>query len=249
MIVPQNRLVLFTGFTLLPMSLVAAAAPAALPLLAGAGLAILFVCLFDALHIAGRCGKMRAEFPERVNLVRYRDQTLDFKVSDDNAVISTLYIALALPPEITSPKKEFLVTLPRNSTGLKIVWPVNGVERGEYLVSGCYYRAPSRLGFWCKQGCLEAQTRIRVYPDLLAEQRSISALFLRHGAAGCLARRQVGQGREFEQMRDYLPGDGMADIHWRVTAKRGRLVTKEYQLERTQEIYVLLDASRLSSRH
>ncbi|MDR3553586.1 MAG: DUF58 domain-containing protein, partial [Syntrophobacteraceae bacterium] len=47
----------------------------------------------------------------------------------------------------------------------------------------------------------------------------------------------------------YLPGDGMADIHWRVTAKRGRLVTKEYQLERTQEIYVLLDASRLSSRH
>ena len=40
----------------------------------------------------------------------------------------------------------------------------------------------------------------------------------------------------------------MGDIHWRVTAKRGRLVTKEYQLERTQEIYVVIDASRLSSQ-
>ena len=40
----------------------------------------------------------------------------------------------------------------------------------------------------------------------------------------------------------------MSDIHWRVTAKRGRLVTKEYQVERTREIYVAVDTSRLSGR-
>jgi uncharacterized protein (DUF58 family) len=58
----------------------------------------------------------------------------------------------------------------------------------------------------------------------------------------------VGQGRDFEKVRDYLPGDSMSDVHWRLTARRGHLATKEFQLEQTQEIYVIVDASRLSAR-
>jgi uncharacterized protein (DUF58 family) len=60
--------------------------------------------------------------------------------------------------------------------------------------------------------------------------------------------RQVGKGRDFEQLREYLPGDGYEDIHWKATAKYGHPVTKVFQIERTQEIYVVLDASRLSGR-
>ena len=55
-------------------------------------------------------------------------------------------------------------------------------------------------------------------------------------------------GREFEKLREYLPGDGYDEIHWKATAKRGRPVTKVFQAERTQEIYVVIDASRLSAR-
>src|SRR6185369_10519238 len=60
--------------------------------------------------------------------------------------------------------------------------------------------------------------------------------------------RTLGRGREFEKLRDYLPGDGFDEIHWKATAKRGRPVTKVFQAERTQEIYVVIDASRLSAR-
>jgi uncharacterized protein (DUF58 family) len=60
--------------------------------------------------------------------------------------------------------------------------------------------------------------------------------------------RQVGKGRDFEQLREYLPGDGYEDIHWKATAKYGHPVTKVFQIERTQELYVVLDASRLSGR-
>ena len=45
-----------------------------------------------------------------------------------------------------------------------------------------------------------------------------------------------------------MPGDSYEDIHWKATAKRGRPITKLYQVERTQEIYVIVDASRLSHR-
>src|SRR5439155_1828093 len=78
--------------------------------------------------------------------------------------------------------------------------------------------------------------------------RDLAALFLHRGAFGLHAERQVGKGREFEKLREYVPGDGYDEIHWKATAKRGRPITKVFQIERTQEIYVVIDASRLSAR-
>ncbi len=89
---------------------------------------------------------------------------------------------------------------------------------------------------------------LRVYPNLLAEGKSVAALFLRRGGLGIRAHRQVGKGRDFEKLREYIPGDSFDDIHWKATAKRGHPVTKVFQIERTQEVYVVLDASRLSAR-
>ena len=60
--------------------------------------------------------------------------------------------------------------------------------------------------------------------------------------------RQIGRGREFEKLREYVAGDGLDEIHWKAAARRGRPITKVFQVERTQEIYVIIDASRLSAR-
>jgi uncharacterized protein (DUF58 family) len=58
----------------------------------------------------------------------------------------------------------------------------------------------------------------------------------------------VGKGREFEKLREYAFGDSYEDIHWKATARRGRPVTKMFRVERTQQVYVLLDGSRMSGR-
>jgi uncharacterized protein (DUF58 family) len=58
----------------------------------------------------------------------------------------------------------------------------------------------------------------------------------------------VGKGRDFEKLREYVPGDGFDEVHWKATARRGRPITKVFQIERTQEVYVIVDASRLSAR-
>jgi uncharacterized protein (DUF58 family) len=76
----------------------------------------------------------------------------------------------------------------------------------------------------------------------------VAALFLRRGMLGTHVQRRAGQGREFEKLRDFLPGDSLADVHWKASAKRGHLVTKVHQIERSHEVYVILDASRLSAR-
>src|SRR5262249_57242960 len=93
------------------------------------------------------------------------------------------------------------------------------------------------------------QAEVRVYPNLIAERKKLAALFLNRGPLGLHARRQVGKGRDFEKLREYVPGDSFDEIHWKATARRAKPITKVFQIERTQEVYVVLDASRLSSRN
>ncbi|HEV2447586.1 MAG TPA: DUF58 domain-containing protein, partial [Candidatus Sulfopaludibacter sp.] len=60
--------------------------------------------------------------------------------------------------------------------------------------------------------------------------------------------RQVGKGREFENLRQYMPGDSFEDVHWKATAKRRTPAVKLYRVEHAQEVYAAIDASRLSAR-
>jgi len=58
-------------------------------------------------------------------------------------------------------------------------------------------------------------------------------------------RRQRGHGREFESLRDYRPGDDLRDICWTATARRHELITRTFEIERSQVIWLVLDAGRL----
>ncbi len=155
---------------------------------------------------------------------------------------------MGLPPGLESPRAEERVLLPAGGEPLRLRWPLESSRRGAFDIERCHVRIPSPLGFWERQGTLAAGIRVEVHTDLLSEQRKLAALFLHRGEAGLHPQRQLGQGREFEKLREYLPGDSLGDIHWKTTAKRGYPVTKQYQIERTQEVYVLVDASRLSAR-
>lgn len=248
MIVPENRMLLLVGASILPASLAAAAVPAAtLPALAICA-AVVLICVVDALFVAGKCSGIRVDFPEKVNVIRNREESLIFKIREEKGSIGKLLLAIGFPCEVASVQEELPVEFPQGAGSVQVTWPITANRRGEYGLSGCLIRVHSRLGLWSKQENRSADTRIHVYPDLMKEQQKITALFLRRNTPGLRAQRQVGRGREFEMLRDYIPGDSMSDIHWRVTAKRGHLVTKEYQIERTQEVYVIIDASRLSAR-
>src|SRR5258708_34061976 len=72
--------------------------------------------------------------------------------------------------------------------------------------------------------------------------------FLKGKEVGIHHYRHLGGGREFEKLREYEPGDGFDTIHWKATAKRRHPITKVYQTEKAQEVYVALDSSRLSGR-
>lgn len=156
--------------------------------------------------------------------------------------------ALALPASFESRQEEVSVDLPAGAAHARIGWPGTPRERGRFTDVLACLETRSVAGLWQLRRRVPVAGELRVYPNLFAERRQLAALFFARGEPGSTAQRMVGRGRDFEKLRDYLPGDSFDEIHWKATAKRGRPVTKIFQTERTQEIYVILDTSRLSAR-
>ncbi|HSB29899.1 MAG TPA: DUF58 domain-containing protein, partial [Pyrinomonadaceae bacterium] len=87
---------------------------------------------------------------------------------------------------------------------------------------------------------------VKVYPNMRrAREAELKALGARSVVSSHRKTSWRGEGREFESMRDYVRGDELRHISWTATARRGKLTTRQYQIERDQTILVALDAGRL----
>jgi uncharacterized protein (DUF58 family) len=247
-VVPAPRLIFFAAVTLPPFAVLAALWPPALLAATLLGSAIAIVAVLDAFRGASTLRTIRLEFPDTIRLSKNRPGTFSLKIHRPPEAPHRLRIALAFPHEISTPEDSREIELPRDAAASTIVWTCTPHERGLFRIDTAALETPSPLGLWNVRTRVPTSVELRCYPDLLAERQRVSALFLRRSNLGTHAQRSAGQGREFEKLRAYLPGDSLGDIHWKASAKRGHLVTKLHQIERSHEVYVIVDASRLSAR-
>ncbi len=248
MIVPRTPLLL--GFALIALPLAGGSAlPGGLLFAVLMGFGAFGVLLAVDAHRGRRqLHSIRVTLPELVRLQRDRAGELMLRVQNQTKRGGALRIGLPLAADFQSPHETLLIELPPAVENSLVRWPLTATRRGRYFLDRCHFETASPLGFWNVRGETQSRAEIRVYPDLFSERKSVAALFLNRGLFGMHVRRQTGQGREFEKLRDYVPGDSSDQIHWKASAKRNHPVTKVFQIERTQEIYVLLDCSRLSAR-
>lgn len=146
---------------------------------------------------------------------------------------------------ILSAEREGRLTVEADSTAA-LIYGLTPPKRGRFEFGKIAVRYLSRLGLTWVQTEAGEKTSVKVYPNLRrAREAELKAL----GARSLVAahRRSIwrGEGREFESMRDYVRGDELRHISWTATARRGKLVTKQYQIERDQTILIALDAGRL----
>lgn len=118
-------------------------------------------------------------------------------------------------------------------------------RRGEHGFGEAWYRIYGRLGLVGvnRRGCPAGS--VTVTPDINAAGRLL-ALFRRGMLrdSGLRLVRRTGAGREFESLRDYVPDDEYRRIDWKATARRGKLISRQYQAERSQSIVLMLDVGR-----
>jgi uncharacterized protein (DUF58 family) len=248
MIAPSTRMLIWSGAVVLPAALIAAMSPALSPVAVGAAALFAAIAVLDAaLGLSGLQG-IEVLLPAVVRLSKDRDGAIDIQIKNDRQKSRQVRLGIALPREFSAPQEDVRVQLPPQSLWSRLAWPCTPLRRGTYSLDRCHLETASPLGLWAVRHAAAIRSEVRVYPNLLKERNAAAAIFLNRGMFGLHNQRQIGKARDFEHLREYVAGDSYDDIHWKATAKRNHPVTKIYQIERTQEIYVVIDASRLSAR-
>jgi uncharacterized protein (DUF58 family) len=135
------------------------------------------------------------------------------------------------------PKKESVET-----------YELKSYQRGTFFFGAVYYRITGPLGLIQRQGKIELPQEVQVLPDMTGEGSRDLQLAL--AGAFQAGRRKVllrGEGSEFESLREHQRDDDFRHIDWKASAKRGKLISRQYETERDQRLMILLDTGRLMS--
>ncbi len=119
-------------------------------------------------------------------------------------------------------------------------------RRGDLPLGKLFVRYQSALRLAERWAVADASAIVRVLPNLeQSKQQTLYLIRTRQVAMERRRRRLRGLGREFESLREYRTGDEFRNISWTATARRSKLITRVFRVERRQTVWIVLDAGRL----
>ena len=128
----------------------------------------------------------------------------------------------------------------------KINYTVKPVERGEYFFGNILLYVKSLLGLVSGRFTIDAETMVTVYPSFMQLRKYE---LLSHAAiqteTGSKRMRKIGHSMEFEQIKEYVPGDDIRTLNWKASARKGGLMINTFTEERSQQVYCIIDKGRL----
>ena len=119
-------------------------------------------------------------------------------------------------------------------------------ERGEYIFGFTNVYLSTQIGLWSRRIKFgNPETKVSVYPSFLQMRKyEFLAISNQLTEAGIKRIRRVGSFSEFDQIKDYVVGDNYRTINWNATARRSKLMVDQYQEERSQQIFSVIDMGR-----
>ncbi len=173
------------------------------------------------------------------------DTLIDLTVENHGKLILVCRLVDDLPIALVDqPATHRLIAFPRVLASIR--YRIQPRERGNCDAGWLYLRYRSGLGLverWARSPLVQS---VRVYPALrTGEEQQIFLARSRQIDLQLRLSRLRGLGRDFESLRDYREGDDLRDICWTATARRGDLITRQYQTERSQAVWIVLDCGRL----
>jgi len=127
----------------------------------------------------------------------------------------------------------------------QLTYDLRPVERGEYHFGYTRVFIQSPLGLIYKREEVVDKQMVKVYPSFLQmRQFEMMAISNRLTEIGIKKIRRIGHQMEFDQIRDYIIGDDYRTINWKATARKSHLMVNQYQDEKSQQVYSLIDMGR-----
>lgn len=125
---------------------------------------------------------------------------------------------------------------------------VRAIRRGRFKLGGMVLRASRPGALMAKELTLPVEEDIKIYPRFAtSDEYRLLARINQQDESVRRPRRTFGRGTDFESLSNYNPGDDLRTIDWKISAKRGALISKNLQTEKGQQISVLIDGGRLMS--
>ena len=150
-----------------------------------------------------------------------------------------------LPHQFQKRDLEFNTSL--HSGEEKIIqYSLRPVKRGEYSFGAVNILVQSPLNLISRRFRFTSDKMVPVYPSYLQMRKyELLAISQRLTETGIKKIRRIGHNQEFELIKEYISGDDIRSVNWKATARKSRLMVNQYQDERSQQIYSLIDKGRV----
>src|SRR5262249_2289562 len=152
-------------------------------------------------------------------------------------------------PQLLKLEKSYSTEAPLTSNTQ--IWPwtpeITLLRRGLWPGPRVGIEGGSRFRIWGLRQWFDVPEPLRVEPDLRVGRREILRSPVYRRLVASQQTPWTGHGRDFERLREYQPGDTYSEIAWKSTARRAAPVTRLFQWEEKQEVYFVVDQSRVSA--
>jgi uncharacterized protein (DUF58 family) len=177
-----------------------------------------------------------------------------FSLADDNTVkievtnntnqwwSVTLIDELPVQFQMRGFKRQFPLEAEDTQT---VVYPLRPKERGEFFFGNINVFLSTRIGLAQRRIIVDTPQRVPVYPSIIQmKQYELKAFARVSDQQGIKKIRRIGHSYEFEQIKNYVRGDDYRSINWKASSRRGGLMVNQYEDERAQQVYCIIDKGR-----
>ncbi|MFN4080724.1 MAG: DUF58 domain-containing protein [Saprospiraceae bacterium] len=166
-------------------------------------------------------------------------------IRNDGAYALRIHVIDELPPQFQERRFGYDLRL-KPGEAYALSYQVRPVVRGEYAFGDILLFASTLLGLAERRIRVKASESVPVYPSIIQMKRiELRALRQISQEGGIKRMRRIGHSYEFEQIKNYVPGDDYRSINWKASARRGALMVNQYEEERSQQVYCVIDKSRV----
>jgi uncharacterized protein (DUF58 family) len=128
----------------------------------------------------------------------------------------------------------------------KFTYTLRPILRGEYVFGDILLFVRSFVGLVIRKFTIDAEETVPVYPSYiqLRKYELLSGATIQ-SETGTKRLRKIGHSMEFEQIKEYVPGDDIRTLNWKASARKGGLMVNTYTNEKSQQVYCIIDKGRL----
>ena len=173
------------------------------------------------------------------------DSKVELEVANHSARLLDVSIEDDVPSSLAAKLPRFTLRVRAHSSA-KVSYTIHPSTRGDIHLGRALLRYCGQVRFAERWAVADIRQAVRVYPNLReAERYTLYLVRSRQVEQEKRLKRLLGRGRDFESLREYRESDEMRDISWSATARHGKLISKVYQVERSQSVFLIVDAGRL----